>query len=61
AAARAVLAEGRAVLYNHDATNHTSARVAEAVGLYEFGRCHAVVTGSEPGPEVADDATAAQP
>ena len=61
AAARAVLAEGRAVLYNHDATNHTSARVAEAVGLHEFGRCHAVVTGSEPGPEVADDATKAQP
>jgi RimJ/RimL family protein N-acetyltransferase len=45
AAARAVLAEGRAVLYNHDAANHTSARVAEAVGLHEFGRCHAVVTG----------------
>jgi L-amino acid N-acyltransferase YncA len=56
AAARAVLAEGRAVLYNHDAGNHTSARVAEAVGLYEFGRCHAVVTGGEAGPEVADDA-----
>ncbi len=44
AAARAVLAEGRAVLYNHDTSNHTSARVAEAVGLHEFGRCHAVVT-----------------
>ena len=43
AAARAVLAEGRAVLYNHDAANHTSARVAESVGLHEFGRCHAVV------------------
>ena len=43
AAARAVLAEGRAVLYNHDPENHTSARVAEAVGLHEFGRCHAVV------------------
>ena len=57
AAARAVLAEGRAVLYNHDASNHTSARVAEAVGLHEFGRCHAVVSGGEPGPEVADDAT----
>ena len=49
AAARAVLAEGRAVLYNHDATNHTSARVAEAVGLHEFGRCHAVVTDQDPG------------
>jgi RimJ/RimL family protein N-acetyltransferase len=43
AAARAVLAEGRAVLYNHDPENHASARVAEAVGLHEFGRCHAVV------------------
>ncbi|HEV3012721.1 MAG TPA: GNAT family N-acetyltransferase [Actinomycetota bacterium] len=56
AAARAVLAEGRAVLYNHDATNHTSARVAEAVGLHEFGRCHAVVTDTDPDPGVADDA-----
>jgi GNAT superfamily N-acetyltransferase len=61
AAARAVLAEGRAVLYNHDATNHSSARVAEAVGLYEFGRCHAVVTDTDPALGVADDATAAQP
>jgi GNAT superfamily N-acetyltransferase len=43
AAARAVLAEGRAVLYNHDPENHASAQVAEAVGLHEFGRCHAVV------------------
>jgi GNAT superfamily N-acetyltransferase len=49
AAARAVLAEGRAVLYNHDAANHTSARVAESVGLHEFGRCHAVVTDRDPG------------
>jgi hypothetical protein len=48
AAARAVLAEGRAVLYNHDAANHSSARVAEAVGLHEFGRCHAVVTAQSP-------------
>jgi GNAT acetyltransferase len=48
AAARAVLAEGRAVLYNHDATNDTSARVAEAVGLHEFGRCHAVVVERGP-------------
>jgi hypothetical protein len=61
AAARAVLAESRAVLYNHDAGNHTSARVAEAVGLHEFGRCHVVVTEDGPGPEVADDATVAQP
>jgi GNAT acetyltransferase len=44
AAARAVLAEGRAILYNHDTGNAASARVAEAVGLYEFGRCHTVVT-----------------
>jgi GNAT superfamily N-acetyltransferase len=44
AAARAVLAEGRAVLYNHDPDNHASARVAESVGLYEFGRYHAVVS-----------------
>jgi L-amino acid N-acyltransferase YncA len=56
AAARAVLAEGRAVLYNHDAFNHSSARVAEAVGLHEFGRCHAVVTDRDPEPGVADDA-----
>jgi RimJ/RimL family protein N-acetyltransferase len=49
AAARAVLAEGRAVLYNHDPENHSSARVAEAVGLHEFGRCHAVVVDRDPG------------
>ena len=61
AAARAVLAEGRAVLYNHDADNHTSARVAESVGLHEFGRCHAVVTDDDPGPELPDDPQAAQP
>jgi uncharacterized protein (DUF1501 family) len=56
AAARAVLSEGRAVLYNHDATNLSSAKVAEAVGLHEFGRCHAVVTESDPDPGIADDA-----
>jgi L-amino acid N-acyltransferase YncA len=55
AAARAVLAEGRAVLYNHDPGNHTSARVAEAVGLHEFGRCHAVVAGEGPGAQEPDD------
>jgi RimJ/RimL family protein N-acetyltransferase len=55
AAARAVLAEGRAVLYNHDPGNHTSARVAEAVGLREFGRCHAVVTDQRPGPDAPED------
>jgi ribosomal protein S18 acetylase RimI-like enzyme len=56
AAARAVLAEGRAVLYNHDPDNHTSARVAEAVGLYELGRCHAVVADA-PGPAAAQEST----
>jgi uncharacterized protein (DUF1501 family) len=48
AAARAALAEGRAVLYNHDPGNDSSARVAEAVGLHEFGRCHAVVVDNGP-------------
>jgi hypothetical protein len=43
AAARAVLAEGRAVLYNHDEDNLASARVAEAVGLRELGRFSNVV------------------
>jgi L-amino acid N-acyltransferase YncA len=51
AAARAVLAEGRAVLYNHDPDNATSARVAESVGLHELGRCHAVVTDRGPDPD----------
>jgi GNAT superfamily N-acetyltransferase len=44
AAARAVLAEGRAVLYNHDPDNRASARVAEWVGLHELGRFHVVVS-----------------
>jgi len=43
AAARSVLASGRAVLYNHAPDNHASAKVAEAVGLHEFGRYHAIV------------------
>jgi RimJ/RimL family protein N-acetyltransferase len=43
AAARAVLSEGRAVLYNHAPDNLASAKVAEAVGLREFGRYHAIV------------------
>ncbi len=43
AAARSVLAEGRAVLYNHAPDNYASAKVAEAVGLREFGRYHAIV------------------
>jgi hypothetical protein len=55
AAARAVLAESRAVLYNHDPENSTSARVAEAVGLREFGRCHAVVTDQLPAPDSPED------
>jgi hypothetical protein len=45
AAARAVLAEGRAVLYNHDEDNAASARVAEAVGLRELGRFSTLVAG----------------
>jgi GNAT acetyltransferase len=43
AAARSVLSEGRAVLYNHAPDNLASAKVAEAVGLHEFGRYHAIV------------------
>jgi hypothetical protein len=43
AAARSVLSEGRAVLYNHAPDNFASAKVAEAVGLHEFGRYHAIV------------------
>jgi len=46
AAARAVLAQGRAVLYLHDAGNAASARVAEAAGLHEIGRLAVVVPGS---------------
>jgi RimJ/RimL family protein N-acetyltransferase len=43
AAARHVLSEGRAVLYNHAPDNLASAKVAESVGLHEFGRYHAIV------------------
>jgi hypothetical protein len=43
AAARAVLAEGRAVLYNHEIDNTASARVAESVGLHELGILHTVL------------------
>jgi RimJ/RimL family protein N-acetyltransferase len=43
AAARHVLSERRAVLYNHAPDNFASAKVAESVGLYEFGRYHAIV------------------
>lgn len=46
AAARAVLAEGRAVLYNHELDNTASGKVAESVGLHEFGVLHAVLFDS---------------
>jgi RimJ/RimL family protein N-acetyltransferase len=55
AAARAVLAEGRAVLYNHAPDNYASAKVAEAVGLHEFGRYHAVVPDRSIGIEFGED------
>src|SRR6266511_1541719 len=42
-AVRHVLSEGRAVLYNHAPDNYASAKVAESVGLHEFGRYHAIV------------------
>jgi hypothetical protein len=48
AAARAVLAEGRAVLYNHELDNIASARVAESVGLHQLGILHAVVPDGFP-------------
>src|SRR5512132_4564069 len=47
AAARAVLAEGRVFNDTANPEIHTSARVAEAVGLHEFGRCHVVVVGGK--------------
>ena len=55
AAARAALAEGRAVLYNHAADNHASARVAEAVGLHEVYRYYAVVADRQLGAEYGED------
>jgi len=58
AAARAVLAEGRAVLYNHAIDNFASAKVAESVGLHEFGRYHAVVPDRRLGAEFGEDDTA---
>jgi hypothetical protein len=61
AAARSVLAEGRAVLYNHHPDNHASARVAEAVGLHELGRYHAVVSDRRLGTDFAEDANANRP
>jgi RimJ/RimL family protein N-acetyltransferase len=60
AAARSVLAEGRAVLYNHAVDNDTSARVAESVGLHELGRYHGVVPDRRYGIEYGEDDTAAE-
>jgi RimJ/RimL family protein N-acetyltransferase len=55
AAARAVLSQGRAVLYNHAPDNFASAKVAEAVGLHEFGRYHAIVPDRSIGIEYGKD------
>jgi RimJ/RimL family protein N-acetyltransferase len=60
AAARAALAEGRAVLYNHDPDNHASAKVAESVGLHELGRYHVVVIDRSAGADYSEDDTAAE-
>lgn len=60
AAARAVLAEGRAVLYNHAEDNYASAKVAESAGLHEFGRYYAVVPDRRLGAEFGEDDTAAE-
>ncbi len=60
AAARSVLAEGRAVLYNHAVDNDASARVAESVGLHELGTYHAVVPDRRAGAEYGEDDTAAE-
>ena len=57
AAARSVLSEGRAVLYNHAPDNYASAKVAEAVGLHEFGRYHAIVPDRSIGIEFGKDDT----
>ena len=55
AAARHVLSEGRAVLYNHAPDNYASAKVAEAVGLHEFGRYHAIVPDRKIAIEYGED------
>lgn len=55
AAARAVLAEGRAVLYNHAVDNAASARVAAAVGLHELVRYYGVVRKPRDGVEFGQD------
>jgi RimJ/RimL family protein N-acetyltransferase len=60
AAARFVLAEGRAVLYNHAVDNHASARVASSVGLHELGTYHAVVADRRAAVEYGEDDTAAE-
>src|SRR6266542_1932221 len=60
AAARFVLAEDRAVLYNHAVDNDVSARVAESVGLHELGTYHAVVPDRRAGAEYGEDDTAAE-
>jgi L-amino acid N-acyltransferase YncA len=60
AAARAALAEGRAVLYNHDPDNDASAKVAESVGLHELGRYHVVVSDRRLGADYSEDDTAAE-
>lgn len=57
AAARHVLSEGRAVLYNHAPDNYASAKVAEAVGLHEFGRYHAIVPDRKIAIEYGEDDT----
>src|SRR5919198_1471674 len=61
AAARFVLAEGRAVLYNHALDNDASARVAEAVGLHEFGRFHVIAGDPRTGADYGEDRPAEQP
>src|SRR6266508_4037520 len=60
AAARFVLAEDKAVLYNHAVDNDVSARVAESVGLHELGTYHAVVPDRRAGAEYGEDDTAAE-
>jgi hypothetical protein len=60
AAARSVLAEGRAVLYNHAVDNDASARVAESVGLHELGTYHAVVPDRRDAALYGEDDTAAE-
>ena len=57
AAARAVLDDGRAVLYMHDEDNEPSARVAEAAGLRELGRLASIVPDRAPAETAGEDAT----